>query len=422
MLVFKFGGASVQDASAIKNVGTIIGRYPGEKILIVISAMGKMTNALENIVEAYCFGKGNPFELLQIVKEFHLQILHELFEDPGHPVYTDLNNHLVEIEWILEDEKGKPYNFIYDQIVSMGELISTKIVNSFLNESGFDSKWIDVRDCIKTNDHYREAKVDWQKTCDACIAVIRPEFEKRNVVVTQGFIGCTDENNTTTLGREGSDFSASVLAYALDASEVIIWKDVDGILNADPKYFSDVRLLRQVGYRDAIELSFYGAKVLHPKTIKPLENKKIPLFVKPFAKPDQPGTLINDEYHPEFMVPSYIFRSNQILISIATRDFSFIAEDHLSQIFGVFAEHRIKIRLMQNSAISFSLSCDNDRFKIPLLLEALQKNYQVLFNEMLELYTVRYYNDEIVEKLSAGREILLEQISRNTIQLLMREK
>ncbi len=422
MKVFKFGGASVKDAGAVKNVGDILRTFASERLVVVVSAMGKTTNALEKVVNAYYYQQGNPHELLEEVKKYHAGILKELFPNPADQVYTDVNNFFVEIDWVLEEKPARNYSFIYDQVVSIGELISTKIVSAWLNTSIVNNMWMDARSCILTDNTYREGKVDWLQSTDQIRKETGALFSKSNIIITQGFIGSTSENYTTTLGREGSDYTAAVFAFALDAEAVMIWKDVPGMLNADPKFYKDAQILESLSSHDAIELAYYGASVIHPKTIKPLENKNIPLFVKSFLDPAARGTVINRDLHTKPRVPSFIFKTNQVLISIAAKDFSFIAEDNLSHIFGLFAKAAVKINLMQNSAISFSVCVDDDEFKIPGLIEELKKEFKVLYNHKLELYTIRNYFQSTIDMLSADKEILVEQRSRTTVQLVMRSK
>ncbi len=420
MKVFKFGGASVKDAEAVKNVATIMHDFKDEKILVIVSAMGKTTNALEKVVDAHVNKTGEAEQFLEEVKTYHYQIIESLFSDPKNPVYEKVNNYFVEIHWALEDEP-REYNFIYDQIVSFGELISSTIVNAWIQESKLASVWLDIRDCLNTDNTYREGKINWQESDLLVKKNLLPLFTKKNnIVITQGYIASTSENYSITLGREGSDYSAAILAYLLDAESVTIWKDVPGVLNADPKYFNDAQKLEQLSYLDAIELAYYGASVIHPKTIKPLENKGIPLYVKSFLNHQAKGTVIGKDLQTKPLVPSFIFKSNQVLISIAAKDFSFIAEENISNIFATFATLGVKVNLMQNSAISFSVCLDDDTQKIPKLIEQLQQNYRIRYNTELQLYTIRHYYPSTLENLSQGREILLEQRSRNTAHLVMK--
>jgi aspartate kinase len=420
MKVFKFGGASVKDADAVKNVAVIMQQYAGEKVIVVVSAMGKTTNALERVVDAHCKNTGEAVAILSEVKNYHQEIIEQLFTDKNHPVFQRVNNFFVEIDWVLEDAP-RAYDFTYDQIVSFGELISSAIVHAWLDQSGIKNEWLDIRDCLQTDNNYREGKINWEES-EKLTSTSIPKLLSNNceIVITQGFIAGTSENYTTTLGREGSDYTAAILAYMLNAESVTIWKDVPGVLNADPKYFHDAQKLEQLSYLDAIELAYYGASVIHPKTIKPLENKGIPLFVKSFLNPTAKGTVIGKDLQTKPLVPSFIFKSNQVLISIASKDFSFIAEDNLSNIFGIFASLGIKINLMQNSAISFSVCADDDEIRIPKLIEHLQKEYHIRYNTKLQLYTIRHYYPSTLESLSQGRDILLEQRSRNTAHLVMK--
>lgn len=423
MIVFKFGGASVKDADSVRNVCNIIRGHDSNRLVVVVSAMGKTTNALERVVQARFSANDIPSakQHLQEVREFHHKIADELFVGKSNPVFDRMNNVFVEVEWCLDDVVSKGYDFIYDQVVSSGELLSTIIIHEYLQSQGLHFAYADARDLIRTDNHYREGRVQWEETLDNTTTQINGIFATGHIgVVTQGFIGCTSENYTTTLGREGSDYTASILAYCLDAKAVYIWKDVPGVLNADPKHFPDAQKLESMSYHDAIELAYFGASVIHPKTIKPLENKGIPLHVKSFMDPKLSGTVIGKDFQTKPLVPSYIFKDNQMLISISAKDFSFIAEDHLSTIFSLFAQANVKINLMQNSAISFSVCIDNDTRKVPELLETLKTRFKILYNEGLHLYTVRHYYPSTIETLSHGKEVLLEQRSRQTAQLVLR--
>jgi len=352
---------------------------------------------------------------------YHKKIMMDLFPSNAHPVFDLVNNHFVEIDWVLEEEPSKGYAFVYDQIVSAGELISTRIISAYLELTGIVNSWLDARDIIQTDNNYREGNINWDLTTSFCNNKIPALLSGNNsIVITQGFIAGTSENYTTTLGREGSDYTAAILAYCLNASGVFIWKDVPGVLNADPKFYKDAQKIEKMSYHDAIELAYFGASVIHPKTIKPLENKDITLHVKSFINPDFPGTQIGKGFQTKPLIPSFIFKDNQMLISISAKDFSFIAEENLSDIFGLFAKLGVKIHLMQNSAISFSVCIDNDPFKAPGLIQELMKEYKVLYNENLQLYTVRHYYPSTIEMLTTGKEILLEQRSRHTAQFVAR--
>lgn len=426
MKIFKFGGASVKDAGAVKNVAAILSAYgAAENVLVVISAMGKTTNALESLADAVFYRKGDAAFILGEIKKYHFDIIAELFPDTDHPVYNEISNTFVELDWAAEDEPTENYNYEYDKIVSMGEILSTKIVSIYLNECAVTNEWWDIRGLIQTDNTYREGKVDWELTQQLVDRYLLPAFGsaagKGKIVITQGFLGGTSENFTTTLGREGSDYTAAILAYTTNAESVTIWKDVPGVLNADPKWFDETQKLEQISYQDAIELAYYGATVIHPKTIKPLQNKKIPLYVKSFVSPDEQGTIINDVQVP-LPVPSFIFKINQVLLSISPKDFSFIMEENLSEMFNLFAERQVKVNVMQNSAISFSVSVDNDPRKLPELIKTLQKDYKVLYNDNLELITIRYYDQATIDRVTVGKKILLEVKSRYTVQLVVKNE
>ena len=413
--VFKFGGTSIKNANNIKRIAEILIKYASEDLVVVFSAMGKITNMLEEVVENYIQKDGQAEDKLQLVKDFHIHLLGELFES-NHAIYNEVNNLFVEIEWVLEDEPNPNYAFNYDQIVSVGELLSTKIMSAYLNENSFKNSWVDARDIIRTDNKYRNAKINWEQTISSCNENIT-SFP----IITQGFIGCTSENFTTTLGREGSDFTAAILAFSLDAKQVIIWKDVDGVLNADPRFFEEPEQLMSIPFEEAIELAYYGAKVMHPKTIQPLQKKSIPLEVRSFLNPKKEGSIIGDFESITPFVPSYIVKEDQILISIADKHLSFIVEEHLSFIFSLFSNFGARVNMMQNSAVSFSFCVDNDSYKIPDLLYALRKKFEVHFNENLIMYTIRHYNEDSISKLLINKELLLEQKSRQTVHLVVKE-
>lgn len=421
MKVFKFGGASVKNAEAVKNVSNILSDYSGEKIVVVVSAMDKTTNALEKVVNAYFEGKDEIQKHISFVRDFHTKIIDELGFAIDHPVRSQVENAFVEIDWVIEEPPSKGYAFVYDQIVSQGELISTQIISAFLNQHGIINQWLDIRDVLQTDNSYRESKVNWELTEKLVLMRVPKLHESSNLIVTQGFIGSTSENFTTTLGREGSDYTAAVLSFCLNAEEMLVWKDVPGILNADPKYSEDTVKLEQISYHDAIELTYYGATVIHPKTIKPLENKNIPLRVCSFLSPAEKGTLIGNFQGTIPEVPCFIYKFNQILFSISSPDFAFIAEESLSRIFAIFARHSMKINLMQNSALSFSVCVDNDPFKIPLLRVELLREFRVLYNDHLKLITIRHYLPDTVDQLIQGKELLLEQRSRHTAHLVVKD-
>jgi len=418
MLVFKFGGASVKDAKGIINLAHVVKQYSQNQLLIVVSAMGKTTNALERLTKAYIEQADDVHEIYDDIKKYHHDILAELFE-PSHPVFDEVANTFVEIDWMIEDEPQDDPDFIYDQIVSIGELVSTRIVTAYLNKENLKSQWLDVRGYIHTDNTYREGIVQWDKTCDSIQQGIPPLLTK-GIVVTQGFLGGTSENFTTTLGREGSDYTASIFAACLGAESVTTWKDVPGILNADPKLFDDTVKFNELSYTEAIEMTYYGATVIHPKTIKPLQNAKIPLLVKPFLEPDAPGTVIKEDGKNEFKKPVIIIKQNQVLLSISAKDYSFISETHLSDIFKLFAKSHVKVNLMQTSALSFSVCIDLHEDRFGKLLQSFSANYKVKYNQGLTLITLRHYQLDSLKDLTQGKTVLLEQISRNTAQLVVK--
>jgi aspartate kinase len=420
MQVFKFGGASVKSSEAVRNVVSIIQSQVKEPTVVVISAMDKITNKLEELVKAYFYKEGDVQARFEEVKTFHLKIAKELFAE-GSAIFSDLNNVFVEIQWVLEEEPSYTYDHHYDQIVSQGEVLSTKIISAFLEKSGVHNKWMDARGLIQTDNTYREGKVDYTLSEQLAHKELLPALKTHQLVLTQGFIGGTSENFTTTLGREGSDYTAALLAYFINARQVVIWKDVAGVLNADPKYFKNTKKIDELSYHDAIELTYFGASVIHPKTIKPLQNKGIPLIVKSFLDPSAPGTSIH-EGDKRLQIPGYIFKTNQILLSIQSKDFSFIAEDNLSEIFNLFSKHQVRVNMMQNSAISFSVCVDDDQHKIQALISDLQNHFKVLYNSNVHLMTVRNYDQDIVNKLSQNKVILIEQRSRNTCQLVLKSE
>jgi aspartate kinase len=417
MKVFKFGGASVKDAAAVKNVAKILSEYKNEKIVVVVSAMAKTTNALENIVTAFVNHKPEKDNLFKLIEAFHFDVANELFEDKQHKVFEALHNAFTELQWAIDEEPVYDYNKTYDQIVCTGEIFSSIILANYLSSQGLDCAWQDARNFIKTDDTYREGNIIWDET-ERLLKNLNQQ-NNHSIQLFQGFIGGNDENFSVSLGREGSDYTASILAYCLDAESVSIWKDVPGVLSADPKFFPDAVLIQHINYYDAIELTYYGASVIHPKTIKPLQNKDIPLHVRSFIDYKNAGTIIDAE-KDSLPIPCYIFKDEQLLISIQPKDFSFIAEDNMSHVYNLFAHHRVKMNTVQNSALSMSVCCDNDAQKIPALIASLQHNFKVLYNENLKLYTIRHYDAATVEKLSAKGEVILEVKSRQTCQLVVK--
>jgi aspartate kinase len=420
--VFKFGGASVKDAASVKNVADIIGMY-SEDLMVVISAMGKITNALEKLVSRY-FGNEEWQEDFQAIKDYHDLIVSELGLQNDASFLLIYEGLFSQLKNKMQSENSGNYDYEYDQIVSYGELISTTIVSGYLNSTLTENEWLDARKLIRTNNNFREGKVDWELTLalfKSKTGLLFKDETKRNICITQGFIGHTDTGQTTTLGREGSDFTAAIAAWCLDAIDVTIWKDVPGMLNADPKYFNNTERLSKISFREAIELSYYGASVIHPKTIKPLQNKDISLYVKSFIEPKSEGSLIQSDAKYDSLVPSYIFKENQMLLSISPRDFSFIVEENMRDIFDALDKCKIKVNMMQNSAISFSICVDYDKSKIDSLLKNLEEAYQIKYNTDLNLMTVRHYNEAILNQLTTNKEVLLEQRSRHTSRFVLRE-
>lgn len=419
MQVFKFGGASVTDTDGVKNITQIIQSHGTNQILVVISAMGKITNKLEELTKAYINDDESCHAIFEEIKAYHYSIINILFEDHKNPIFNDVANTFVEIEWLLEEEASDPADYLYDQIVSIGEMVSTKIIAAYLNQVGIFTIWADARNYIQTDNNYKDANVNWEKTTQE-IQKHLPTFLDKGIVVTQGFVGSTSENFTSTLGRDGSDYSAAIFSSCLNAKSLTIWKDVPGVLNADPKWFDETEKIDQLSYHDAIELTYYGATVIHPKTIKPLQNKEIPLYVRSFLAPEAEGTKITNVKIP-LPVPSFIFKVSQVLISIFPKDFSFIIEEHLSSIFNLFHKNKVKVNTMLNSAISFSVSVD-DSDKIDLLIKDLSETFKVKYNKGLELVTIRYYNQNTIDRVTVNKDVLLEVKSRHTCQIVMRDK
>lgn len=416
MKIFKFGGASVKDAEGVKNLAEIVKKEKALPMIVVVSAMGKTTNALEGVFNLFLKSMPGTDEKVKQLKQYHLDILKGLFK-PDALVFAKFNSLITEIENHISRKPSMDRDFEYDKLVSYGEMISTLIVSEYLKESGLPACFTDIREIIKTDATYREARVEW----DVTAALAKNTFnEADKLYVTQGFIGSTLSNITTTLGREGSDYTAAILAYVLDADSVTIWKDVPGILNADPRWYPSAVKIDEISYMEAIELAYYGAQVIHPKTIKPLQNKNINLLVRPFNTPEDAGTKIHEIAGELKLPPIYIRKENQVLISIQPRDFSFIAEENISEIFARLAKYRIKVNLMQNSAISFSVVCDNDESRIFYFIGELKNKFLIKYNQKLELYTIRHYTDEAMQMITGGKEIILQQKSRRTARFVLR--
>lgn len=417
MKVFKFGGASVKDANAVTNVARIIQMFEDESLIVVVSAMGKTTNAMEKIMDAFWNKKEQFQHLIQERLDFHMTIINDL-NLSEHSVSHEIAQLFKDLSKKETEEHSDNYSYEYDQIVSIGELASTKIIAAYLNKVNVHANWLDARKIIRTDSNFQEGRVDWEKTT----SLVQEKLNDVNnqIHITQGFIGHTPEGLTTTLGREGSDFTAGILAYVTDAESVTIWKDVPGMLNADPKWFENTIKLDQISFREAIELSYYGASVIHPKTIKPLQNKNIPLFVKSFLDPTKKGTVIQSSTEKDANIPSFIFKMNQILVSFSPKDFSFIMEDSLGEIFNYFASKNYKINLMQNSALNFSVCLDMEKVDIEQLIIDLSPDFQIKYNDHLELVTVRHYNEHTIERIIVNKEILIEQKSRHTARMIMK--
>lgn len=410
MKVYKFGGASVKDAESVKNVGSVLRSQGFEQCVLVVSAMGKTTNALEKVVELY-FAKQDFATELSKIKENHTAISQRLF-DESHEIFAKMTAVFDEVEEFLGRNKSPNFSFVYDQVVSSGEIVSSKILSAYLNDQGFDNQWLDARDVIKTDSTYREGVINWDDTQKNISGLNQSQS-----YVTQGFIGSEDDNFTVTLGREGSDYSAAIFAYCMNAETVTIWKDVPGVMTGDPRKFENVSLLPNISYEEAIEMAYYGASVIHPKTLQPLQQKNIPFYVKSFLQPEMPGTKVG-ETDQNCFIESFILKENQHLMRIATRDFSFIAEDHMSQIFSMLAKFKIKVSLMQNSAISLALCLEDKYEKISDLERELSQHFSTETVKNVSLFTVRNADLQNLDTFYNGKTILLEQISKKTVQLI----
>jgi len=420
MIVFKFGGASINSAERIKNAAHILKQYPQEKILVVISAMGKTTNALEKVARAFYDGKKEEaLQLFQQIKNQHQATANYLLVTQALSCEKQWNSFFTEAEWLLHDKPVRDFDYYYDQIVCIGELLSTSLVSHYLNETGIPNQWLDVRDVFRTDDNFRDAAIDWEFTAAKVTNTVLPLFEKSNLVITQGFIGATDENESTTLGREGSDYTAAVFAHMLNAESLSIWKDVPGIMNADPKFFPQAQPLPQLNYLEVIEMAYYGAQVIHPKTIKPLQNKNIPLYVKCFLDPALPGTVIQEQLVKD-LPPIIVYKEKQVMMELRSKDFSFIEEKPVAQLFGLFEKIKIKPNLTQNGAITMICVFDELEEKIEKLALDAAATFDVQLMKGLTLLTIRHYNLEICNKLIGSKEILMQQRTTETMQTLMK--
>ena len=414
MQILKFGGASVRDADGVRNLEKVLQSVGTEKTLIVISAMGKTTNALEKVIEHYFNSKHELQSSIQDVKKYHNGILLELFENESHEVFKVVTALFRELSEFFDRNKSPDYSFVYDQTIGFGELISTTIVSYYLNHKGIKNKWLDVRELIKTNSYYRNAKVEWALTQSK----ISEAIDEKALHITQGFLGSDGNNFTTTLGREGSDYTAAIFAFCLNAKSVTIWKDVPGVLNADPRFFENPTLLDSLSYEEAIELSYYGASVIHPKTLQPLQQKEIPLYVKCFLKPKNKGTKVGKSLDLSPNVPCYILRKDQILITVSSLDFSYIVEENISHIFKLLHLYKMKVRSIQNSAISFSVCIENSYNHLEPLILQLKAKYNVRLDKAVDLYTIRHYTTDAIEEIQKNKTVLMKQITPKTVQII----
>tara|TARA_B100001778_G_scaffold181176_1_gene149048 strand:+ start:505 stop:1758 length:1254 start_codon:yes stop_codon:yes gene_type:complete len=413
--IFKFGGASVKDADGVKNLYKVLTQTGYKDTIILVSAMGKMTNSFEELVNFYFNDNSKTLMHLKSIKNFHQNIINSLFDKNKESVTLSLKNNLYELEKFFNESNSKNYSFVYDQVVSYGEILSTTIIFSYLKIKGLDISFLDARKCIKTDNYYRDSNLDW----DLTVKKIKKQIKKGRSYVTQGFIGSDNKGNTTTLGREGSDYSASIFAYSLDAKDVTIWKDVPGVLNADPRFFSDTTLLTNISYSEAIELAFYGASVIHPKTLQPLQRKDIPLYVKSFLNPNMNGTTVSREIKIKPMIPCFIIKPNQTLLKLSSLDFSFIVEKNISEIFELLHKFQMKVDMIQNSAISFSVCVNNKYGRLRDLVKQLNTKFKVEVNENVDLHTVRHFDQKAIDKIkNNGKKILLEQRTNQVVQFV----
>ena len=414
MQIFKFGGASIKDANGVRNLVSVLQKTGYKNTLIVVSAMGKTTNALEIVINTYFKNKQNIESPIQEVKKYHNDLLLDLFKNDTDPVFKKIDSFFNQLNHFINTNKSPDYSFVYDQIIGFGELISTTIISAYFNSITLSNNWLDVRDFIKTDTYYRRANINWEETHKLISENVNPNI----LNITQGFLGSDYNHFTTTLGREGSDYTAAVFAYCLNANSVTIWKDVLGVLNADPKHFENTQLLNKISYTEAIELAFYGASIIHPKTLQPLQKKEIPLYVKSFLNPELPGTQISKNQILEPIVPCFIVKKNQILISLSSLDFSFIVEENISHIFNLLHHYKMKVDVIQNSAISFSVCIDNIFNNLDKLLHDLKAKFKVSYNKNVSLYTIRHYNNAAIHQIESNKIVLLKQLTQETIQIV----
>jgi aspartate kinase len=420
MKVFKFGGASANSVERIRHIAGILRAWPGEKMLIVISAMGKTTNALEKVVEAF-YGnhRDEALRLFQQVKDNHLTTAKYLLVRNYQAAEAMLRDFFTEVEWLLHDKPVRDFDYYYDQVVCVGELLSTSIISAYLAEEGIDNQWIDVRDIFRTDDNFRDAAIDWTFSANRVREDVLPLFDVSPVVITQGFIGSTGENESTTLGREGSDYTAAVFANLLDAEGLTIWKDVEGVMNADPKEFPKALLIPELSYDEVIEMAYYGAQVIHPKTIKPLQNKGIPLYVKCFLDPALPGTVISKK-SVKGLPPIIVLKQGQALVHLHSKDFSFVGEQLMGELYHLFSEIRVKPNLMQSGAVTLQVCLDDRPEKIEKLAMAAADRFDVQVEKGLTLLTIRHYEEGLLKEMTEGKQVVLRQQTEETVQVLMR--
>ena len=416
MRVFKFGGASVKDANGVKNVAGVLQQVGYDDVFLVVSAMGKMTNAFEKLTHAYCEKSNEVDAILNEIKAYHETIINDLFENKSALIKDKIKIYFAQIASFFAENTSDDYDFIYDQVVSQAELISTTIVSKYLASVKVPNTWIDVREYISTNDDYRDAKVDWKRTEEN---IKRSIVKNGTLYITQGFLGRSEKTHTTTLGREGSDYTAGIFAYCLNADSVTIWKDVDGVLNADPRYFKEASLLQKISYTEAIELAFYGASVIHPKTLQPLQKKEIPLYVKSFVHPENTGTTVarGEAIHP--VQPCFIVKKNQILLSISSLDFSFIVEQNISDIFAFLHDYKMKVNLIQNSAISFSVCLEDNYHLFDKLVNTLKSKFKIDYYQDVSLFTIRHFTQDAIRQIEEGNNLLLKQLTQDTVQIVI---
>lgn len=416
MRIFKFGGTSVKDAEGVKNLVKVLKHEGYNNTLVVISAMGKMTNAFEKVIQAYIEKDTELDQHISDIKLYHIQIINDLFTDKNHPVLFELEHIFGLLKGFMLANRSTNYNFIYDQLVGFGEMLSTKIISHYLNKAGITNQWLDVRQLIVTSDDFREATVNWEETqhriCNA--------IDKDKLYITQGFLGATKDNFTTTLGREGSDFTAAIFAYCLKAKSVCIWKDVTGVLNADPRVFSKTELLQQISYKEAIEMAFYGASVIHPKTLKPLENCGIPLYVRSFKELQSKGTIVKKGEDIIPRIPCFVIKKDQIFLQISALDFSFMVEHNISNLFKLLVKHKLRVNLIQNSALSFRVCIEDKYNNFEAFITKIKKNYRAEYFQNVTLFTIRHYTEEAINTIEKDKEILLKQLSENTIQFIVK--